>query len=51
MLVAFDVARTVMGPVTLVFTAVGDEVGALAECFPTILLEPFDEISNSYDIQ
>ena len=39
-------------PVFLVFTAVGDEVGALAECFPHKLmsLEPFDEISNSYEI-
>ena len=36
-LVAFEVARMVMGPVVLVFTAVGDEVGTLAECFPTIL--------------
>lgn len=32
---AVKAARTAVGPLVPVFTAVGDEVGALAECFPT----------------
>lgn len=34
---AVEAARTAMGPVVPVFTAVGDKVGALAECLPTYL--------------
>lgn len=48
MLEAFEAARTVARPVVLVFTAVGDEVGAP----PNLMsLYPFDETTNSYDIQ
>ena len=50
MLGAFEAARTVGGLVILVFTAVGDKVGALAECLPHHLISssPFDEIRNSH---
>lgn len=34
---AVEAARTAVGSVVPVFTAVGDEVGALAECLPTYL--------------
>ena len=34
---AVETVRTAVGPVVLVFAAVGDEVGALAECLPTYL--------------
>lgn len=34
---AVEAAGTAVGPVVRVFTAVGDEVGALAECLPTYL--------------
>lgn len=34
LLEAVKAARAVVGPVVPVFTAVGDEVGALAECLP-----------------
>ena len=34
---AVEAAKTAVGPVVPVFTAVGDEVGALAECLPTYL--------------
>ena len=37
MLETVEAARAAVGPVVPVFTAVGDEVGALAECLPTYL--------------
>lgn len=37
MLEAVEAARTAVGPLVPVFTAVGDEVGALAEGLPTYL--------------